>query len=53
VRRRYADAYAEFRRLFTHLEDGRAAERLEPVFHRAARRAAKRRPVRADLALSG
>ena len=44
--RRHADAYAEFRRLFTHLEDGRAAERLERVFHRAARRTEGRKADR-------
>jgi CDP-glycerol glycerophosphotransferase len=44
---RHADAYAEFRRLFAHLEDGRAAERLEPVFDKAARRTAKRTLKRA------
>jgi CDP-glycerol glycerophosphotransferase len=42
--RRHAGAYAEFRRLFTHLEDGHAAERLEPVFLSAARRGTRRAP---------
>lgn len=42
LRRRHAEAYAEFRQLFSHLEDGHAAERLERVFAKAARRASKR-----------
>ena len=56
VRRRYAEDYAEFRRLFTYLEDGHAAERLERVVAKAARRASKRavdRPTPAVPALSG
>ncbi len=52
LRRQHADGYAEFRRLFTHLEDGRAAERLERVFAKAARRASKRPAVQEEPALS-
>ncbi|CAA9305336.1 MAG: CDP-glycerol:poly(glycerophosphate) glycerophosphotransferase [uncultured Friedmanniella sp.] len=39
VREQYAVPYAEFQRLFTHLEDGHAGQRLEWLFQPAAREA--------------
>ncbi|CAA9286498.1 MAG: CDP-glycerol:poly(glycerophosphate) glycerophosphotransferase [uncultured Friedmanniella sp.] len=48
LRRRYDGPYAEFRRLFSHLEDGRASERLEKVFQKAVRRTS-RRELRAEV----
>jgi CDP-glycerol glycerophosphotransferase len=52
LRARHAAGYAEFRRLFTHLEDGRAVERLERVFAKAARRASKQAAPRPAGVLS-
>ena len=52
LRRQHAEGYAEFQRLFTHLEDGRAAERLERVYAEVARRAGKRTAPQPAAALS-